>query len=253
MGTSGRVIGCSDHQSSPARLSVVKSYGLKTRSAGHTAPVAIQELSRATSASVSRGPLSAGGISPLRTRSKSGLSSGFPATIAAPLSPPASTWSRLVRLSPPAGSAPAWHPRQRETSSGAISLPKLTAVAASIVAADGVASSAHDCPHQRYRRAPRDQHCWRELSSQAELGETGHADLEGGMRAGFPAGCQRPRTIVIRFPCQGGILKVLGTPSDDNKILTTPRNRNNLSAISVAAPVRPGFLDCRSAKMLVSL
>src|SRR2546423_11960771 len=107
-GTSGRLIGCNDHQSYPARFSVLNRYG-SIGSLPHFAPCAIHALIVFRCAS---GSSFFGGISAVSTRYHIGLSSRSPGTITLPFFPPAIARSRRERSSFAFGSGPLWQSRQ---------------------------------------------------------------------------------------------------------------------------------------------
>ena len=92
---------------------------------GHGAPISTHAI-RLSTCPGPRAPV--GGISTGRpcTRCTSGLAWGSPGTTAGPLSPPASSPSRLSSRSPPNGvsSAAPWHWKHCSASSGRISVSK---------------------------------------------------------------------------------------------------------------------------------
>ena len=78
------------------------------------------------SASFCDRPCRAGGISPATTRSRSKLSSGFPATITSPLLPPRRNESSRVSTRSPDAAVSLWHSRHRIARIGATLLSKST-------------------------------------------------------------------------------------------------------------------------------
>lgn len=112
--------GWSDHQSSPARRSVLtenKSSGFPPQ----TAPCWIHSLIKRFSFA---GSGCSGGISSELTRFHSKLPFVFPGNNAGPFSPPCLRNRSSVSFRPASGSLPWWHSRQCSTRIGAIWLSK---------------------------------------------------------------------------------------------------------------------------------
>ena len=207
--------GWSDHQSRPARFSV-----LKARGSSGVCPQGLPASSQARSSAFSAaGSGWSGGISSPSTRCQRRLSV-LPGSRAGPLSPPLAAAAASMSDSPPSGSSPEWHSRQRETRSGAICRSKSTA---------GSCGSSAAAPSAGAIAAPiaiRIRVNGRRLMADLRDGRRpmkGSTEAEQNSVRASPAKTEPPAPVV-----PSGV----GSPMERKSLLTVDRRRSRVNELS---------------------